>query len=146
MLRAYIQIHAGPVCWSQSNITPHGWSEDNKGHLLSVCFLWCAATKRCSLPEHPGVPTCVTLYPGRDELADVPRHSLQAPLVEGRKPACLAKSRNNSSSVRKTGLNFRFACVFCLFVSVFWKPGGLHNHAIINLNWSSLAGLQHKIK
>lgn len=42
-------------------------------------------------------------------------HSLQAALVLGRKPACLARSRNNSSSVWRTGLDLRFGFCFCFF-------------------------------
>lgn len=69
-----------------ANVAPHGWAEDNTGHLLSVCFLWCAATERCNVPEHPGVPTCVALYPwrggGGGGLAEVP------PQPAGRRPRC----------------------------------------------------------
>lgn len=32
---------------TQSRQKPHGWVNDNTGHLLSACFLWCPATKLC---------------------------------------------------------------------------------------------------
>lgn len=67
MLLVYdLQRQRGRFGGAGANRKPHGWAEDNTGHLLSVCFLWCAATKRCRLPEHPGVPTCVAPCPGTD--------------------------------------------------------------------------------
>lgn len=73
MLLVYdLQRQRGRFGGAGANRKPHGRAEDNTGHLLSVCFLWCAATKRCRLPEHPGVPTCVAPCPGTDGLAEAP--------------------------------------------------------------------------
>lgn len=93
MLLAYdLQRQRGQFGGAGANIMPHGWAEDNTGHLLSVCFLWCAATKRCSLPEHPGVPTCVAPYPGRDGLAEAPPQPAGCPGA-GEEACVLGKER-----------------------------------------------------
>lgn len=45
---------------TQSQQKPRGWVEDNRGHLLSVCFLWCPATKLCcqNTQGYPCAPRC----------------------------------------------------------------------------------------
>lgn len=35
------------VLLPHSQQKPHGWVKDNRGHLLSVYFLWCSATQLC---------------------------------------------------------------------------------------------------
>lgn len=47
-------------CVTPSQQKPRGVVEDNRGHLLSVCFLWCPATKLCRQSTHryPCAPCC----------------------------------------------------------------------------------------
>lgn len=99
---------------THSQQKPHGWVEDNRGHLLSVCFLWCPATKLCcqNTQGYPCAPHC-------------------------------AWGRAHWSTFIAYWVHWGMP-VFCqspdtiaaMFEKVFVVAGSLHNHAI-NLNWSS---------
>lgn len=109
------------VCDLSSQQKPHGWMEDNRGHLLSVWTCWCSATETVlpGVPEGPHAARCTACTRG-DRLAESP---LWAPGSTG---ACLHCAR--AQELQRT---------VCVFEMGLVEAGSLHNRAI-NLNWSSL--------
>lgn len=100
---------------TQSQQKPCGWVQDNRGHLLSVCFLWCPATKLCcqNTQGYPCAPRC----------AWGPAHwstFIAYWLRWGTPVSCQSPDT-----------------IAAVFEKVFVVAGSLHNRAI-NLNWSSL--------
>lgn len=104
---------------TQSQQKPHGWAEDNGGHLSSVCFLWCAATKLCC-QNTQGCPCALLCAQGQAHWSTFTAYWLRWGM-----PVCW-QSAGTIAAVFESEGGFFFA-------------GWLHNHAIINLNWSSLA-------
>lgn len=100
---------------TESQQKSHGWVEDNRGHLLSVCFIWCPATKLCcqNTQGYPCARSCVW----------GPAHwsTFIAYWLRWEKPVS-CQSPDTIEAVFERGLVV---------------AGSLHNHAI-NLNWRSL--------
>lgn len=104
---------------TQSQQKPHGWVEDNRGHLSSVCFLWCAATKLCC-QNTQGCPRALLCAQGQAHWSTFTAHWLHWEM-----PVCWQSAGTIAAVFESEGF--------------FFFAGWLHNHAIINLNWSSLA-------
>lgn len=120
---------------------PHGWAEDNTGHLLSVCFLWCAATKTLQRARTPRGAHVRRSAPreggreGRDVLDEVP------PGPAGCPPWCWGPSLHAWQRAGTIAAVFEGQGLFQVCLLLFFT-GRLRNHAIIKLNWSILAELR----
>lgn len=144
MLLVYdLQRQRGRFGGAAANITALMAGRKTTQAICCLCvFFGALPPKSCSVPEHPGVPTCVALHPGReggregrDVLAEVP------PEPAGCPPWCWGPSLHAWQRAGTMAAVFEGQGLFQVCLLLFFT-GRLRNHAIIKLDWSILAELR----